>query len=181
MSLAFEYGITLNDYELPVKNPKAHPTDRIPIKNIDLEMSDSYPLFSEYEFIFYTDGSKSDYETSCSVIAIEPMSHNVKANKFKLRKDSSIFQAEAFAILQVLLYLLLTIPVMYSFSDSQSVLKSLQDCHHESSIIQNILLLHRLIYKITNTSISLKWCPGHKDILGNELADFFARKKLRKF
>ena len=79
LSLAFEYGITLNDYELPLKNLIAHPTDRIPIKNIDLEMSDSYPLFSEHEFIFYTDGSKSDYGTGCSVIAIEPMSHNVKA------------------------------------------------------------------------------------------------------
>ena len=171
-----------NDYELPVKNLIAHPTDRIPIKNIDLEISDSYPLFSEHEFIFYTDGSKSDYGTGCSVIAIEPMSHNVKANKFKLRKDNSIFQAEAFAILQVLVYLL-TIPIMklstknvLIFTDSQSVLKSLQDCYHESSMIQNILLLHQLIYKITNTTISLKWCPGHKDILGNELADFFAKK-----
>ena len=65
---------------------------------------------------------------------------------------------------------------MLIFTDSQSVLKSLQDCYHESSIIQNILLLHRLIYKITNTSISLKWCPGHNDILGNELEDFFAKK-----
>ena len=76
LSLAFEYGISLNDYELPVKNLIAHPTDRIPIKNIGLEMSDSYPLFSEHEFIFYTDGSKSDYGTGCSVIAIEPMSHH---------------------------------------------------------------------------------------------------------
>ena len=184
LSLAFEYGISLNDYELPVKNLIAHPTDRIPIKNIDLEMSDSYPLFSEHEFIFYTDGSKSDYGTGCSV---EPMSHNVKANKFKLRKDNSIFQAEAFAILQVLVYLL-TIPIMklstknvLIFTDSKSVLKSLQDCYHESSMIQNILLLHRLIYKITNTSISLKWCPGHKDILGNELADFFAMKSYANF
>ena len=67
------------------------------------------------------------------------------------------------------------------FTDSQSVLKSLQDCYHESSMIQNILLLHRLIYKITNTSISLKWCPGHKDILGNESADFFAKKSYANF
>ena len=52
LSLAFEYGITLSGYELPVKNMIAHPTDRIPIKNIDLELSDSYLLFSEYEFIF---------------------------------------------------------------------------------------------------------------------------------
>ena len=98
LALAFEYGITLNDYELPVKNLIARPTERIPIKNIDLEMSDSYPLFSEHEFIFYTDGSKSDYGTGRSLIAVEPMSHNVKANKIKLRDDNSTFQAFAFAI-----------------------------------------------------------------------------------
>ena len=88
-------------------------------------MRDSYPLFSQHEFIFYTDGSKRDYGAGCSMMAIEPVSHNIKANKFKLRKDNSIFQAEAFAILQVLLYSL-TIPIMklstknvLIFTDSQ--------------------------------------------------------------
>ena len=84
-------------------------------------MSDSYLLFSEHELIFFTDGSKSDCGTGCSVIAIEPMSHNVKANKFKLRKDNAIFQAETIAIFQVLLYLL-TIPIMKLSTITKNVL-----------------------------------------------------------
>ena len=59
------------------------------------------------------------------------------------------------------------------FSDSQSVLTSLKNYNHENSIIQQILQLYKVFGLIL--TISIKWCPGHKGILGNELADYFAK------
>ena len=58
------------------------------------------------------------------------------------------------------------------FSDSQSVLTSLKNYNHENSIFQ-ILQLYKVFSLIL--TISKIWCPGHKGIPLNELADYFAK------
>ena len=172
VNIANSYGINLNDYEIPIKNIDIHPAERIPVNTIDLNQQEDYPLYLANNYIFYTDGSKSELGTGCAFIHTAPNSCDVKVLQFKSREKNTIYQAEAFAILNVLLYLftpVFTIPFsmlqsseILIFSDSQSVLTSLKNYNHENSIIQQILQLYKVFSLIL--TISIKWCPGHKGI-----------------
>ena len=51
---------------------------------------------------------------------------------------------------------------------------SLGNLEHGSQLVQAIYSLYRFLAVFC--SIKLNWCPGHKGILRNELADFFAKQ-----
>ena len=180
-------GIILNDNEIPITNIDIHPAYIIPVNNssdihpayiipvntIDLNQQEDYPLYSANKYLFYTDSSKSDLGTGCAFIHTALNSCDVKVLQFKLHEKNTIYQAETFAILSVLLYLLtIPFPMLQSseilvFSDSQSMLTSLKNYNLENSIIQQILQLYKVFSLIL--TISIKWCPG------NELADYFVK------
>ena len=51
---------------------------------------------------------------------------------------------------------------------------SLSNLEHDSQLVQAIYSLYRFLAVFS--SIKLNWCPGHKGILGIELANFFAKQ-----
>ena len=51
---------------------------------------------------------------------------------------------------------------------------SLGNLEHCSQLVQAIYSLYRFLAVFC--SIELNWCPGHKGIIENELADFFAKQ-----
>ena len=163
VNIANSYGINLNDYEIPIKNIDIHPAERIPVNTIDLNQQEDYPLYSANNYLFYTDGSKSEIGTGCAFIHTVLNSCDVKVLQFKLREKNTIYQAEAFAILNILMYLFtISFSMLQSgeiliLSDSQSVLTSLKNYNHENSIIQQLLQLYKVFSLISAISWSQRY------------------------
>ena len=94
--------------------------------------------------------------------------------------NSSIFTAEAKAIDIALYYIRDQSKkefIIYSDSDSLSVLKSLKDLHHRNPLIQQILK-NIITFQFFSKEIIFCWLPSHINIRGNELADFEAKSAL---
>ena len=111
------------------KNKKTEVESHI-FKNEFLEIKSSY----KHYLSIYTDGSKQDEKVACSVI-----SPNFN-DSIRLSDNSSIFTAEAKAI-DIALYHIKdqSEKQFIIYSDSLSVLKSLNDLHHRNPLIQQIL------------------------------------------
>ena len=132
----------------------------------------------------FTDGSKIHNTTSAGYIIYSSV-HNRSpfAGKVLLSGLNSVFQAEAAAIIQALSHHISsqltpsTTPLSINiFSDSQSVLKSISKNEVRSQTIHSLTkLLHHLGGLHV---INLIWVPGHRQIKGNEEADFLARNQL---
>ena len=119
----------------------------------------------------YTDGSKQDEKVACSVISPD------FTDSIRLPNNSSIFTAEAKAI-DIALYHIRDQPEkqFIIYSDSLSVLKSLEDLHHRNPLIQQSL---KKYYNISvSKEIVFCWLPSHVNIRGNELADLEAKSAL---
>lgn len=91
---------------------------------------------------------------------------------------NSVYQAELVAIRNSLIHLF-TLPIRECFSkiniysDSLSSLNSIDDCEPRNSLVKEIHKYIRFFSKFTE--VQLAWCKGHVKILGNELADYFAK------
>ncbi|GBO14133.1 hypothetical protein AVEN_195268-1 [Araneus ventricosus] len=95
---------------------------------------------NEFNFNYYTDGSKINGRTSCG-IALFRGGEEIKTRSIRLNNDSSVFMAEAYAIkiapLEAQSLNDSTIPV-HIFTDSMSVLKSLEAVNDRFQIITDI-------------------------------------------
>jgi ribonuclease HI len=120
--------------------------------------------------LIYTDGSKSAQGVGAAFYYPE----KDLSQGYALPIESSIFTAEAFAIIIAIKFILQQQHSQYAIlTDSKSVLQALQgNCLTSST--------NWLIYDIKSRlqtganlgkSIKLIWVPGHAEILGNEVAD----------
>jgi len=125
----------------------------------------------------FTDGSKTSEHTGCaSVIYLNKFKKVVILNKLDI--NNSIFQAETSALYISLMYVSYIRINEYEriniFTDSMSLLKSLQNTKRSTNLISITRKLLSLLLK-SGHNINLCWCPSHSDIEGNEVADHYAK------
>ena len=128
--------------------------------------------------LIYTDGSKDGGRVSSAAIIEDEIT------SVRLPKESSIFTAEAKAILLALQYISKSPHINFIIcSDSLSVLRAIKSGKLDHPLIQEILELHTSItYAISDfqKTINYCWLPGHVGIKGNEKADSAAKAALSK-
>lgn len=99
--------------------------------------------------------------------------------QFGLPANTSIFSAEAYAILKALLYVeTQNIHNFIILSDSQSVLKAIQNFINPLTIINRfILLVKRQIHRLRTAGcdFSFIWVKAHVGIVSNETVDLLAK------
>ena len=126
---------------------------------------------SDYQHI-YTDGSKIEEKVDCAYILA---SHH---EKIRFPDGSSVFTAESKGIDMALDYVRnnsLDNEVVI-FSDSLSVLKSLNRTSSKNPKIQNLIEKHHELSK--TKEIIFCWLASHVGIKGNEAADVKAKASL---
>ena len=157
------------------------PTILFDLHNSRKSLPDSYLMkqnfqelqsrLSDYQHI-YTDGSKVEDKVGCAYIS---GSHH---EKIRLPDGSSIFTAESKAIDMALDYVMNNSleNKFVIFSDSLSVLKSLNHTTSKNPKIQNVIEKHHELSK--TKEILFCWLPSHVGIKGNEAADVKAKASL---
>ena len=157
------------------------PTILFDLHNSKKSLSDSHLIkqnfqeiqsrLSDYQHI-YTDGSKVEDKVGCAYIS---GSHH---EKIRLPGGSSIFTAESKAIDMALDYVMNNSldNKFVIFSDSLSVLKSLNHTSSKIPKIQNLIETHHELSK--TKEILFCWLPSHVGIKGNEAADVKAKASL---
>lgn len=122
----------------------------------------------QFEYIVYTDGSKTSNSTTYAVTT----SNNVIFQK-KLNPKSSIYTAEASAVLKAVEYLnevSNNIEKSLIVTDSLSVVEALMNkTKKENETIKKIFVTIK-------DNIYILWCPSHKGIQGNEFVDVAANE-----
>jgi len=122
---------------------------------------------------FYTDSSKLEGHVRGGVY-----SEQLDIRKsFRLPDHCSVFQAEVPAIKEALTCLgniSLQGGLLNIYSDSQAAIKSIYSTNTNSRTIADC---RRSLHEMANQfTISLLWVPGHRDIVGNCIADELARQ-----
>lgn len=127
--------------------------------------------------LIYTDGSKTDSNVSFALFD----STLSRGLGYKLNSNSSIFTAEAVAILAALKHIKHQNQGFKKWlivSDSMSVLKTLQNHKLHAKTSYLIFAIKELWFDLQltgNFSISFMWVPSHIGVIGNERADFLAK------
>jgi len=101
------------------------------------------------------------------------------ALKHKLPAETSIFSAEAWAIYQALILLeSISHTAAAVFSDSRSVLDALSSFSFKPCANYLIPLIRYKYHALIDRGISINfaWVPSHRDVLGNERVDSFAKQ-----
>ena len=130
------------------------------------ELSSKYPDFQH----IYTDGSKDGPNVASACV-----SRNY-TRKCRLPDNASIFTAEIQAINMALDYIKdANLSKVLIFSDSLSVLQSINNCKLDNPLVQDILLR---FHNMRSKHIILCWLPSHTGIKGNEKADIAAKSAL---
>ena len=129
------------------------------------EVMEAFSVFKTEHLGFhyvYTDGSKTEAGVGCAFV------HGQLTHQTKLKKEYSIFTAEAVAVLQAVNYVKVSaINKSIICTDSMSVLLALQsDGNAHPLIVDARDTLHEL-HETDNECIVL-WIPGHCGIPGNE-------------
>ena len=127
--------------------------------------------YMDYKHI-YTDGSKDDMKVGCAVVSDD------FSEIMRIPDGSSIFTAEAKAI-DLALDLIAdceTSNKFIIFSDSLSVLKSLDHTSSKNPQIQKLLEKHHELSELNE--IVYCWIPSHIGIAGNESVDQKAKDSL---
>ena len=130
------------------------------------ELSSEYPDFQH----IYTDGSKDGPNVASACVS---QNHT---RKCRLPDNASIFTAEIQAINMALDYIKdANLSKVLIFSDSLSVLQSINNCKLDNPLVQDILLR---FHNLSSKHIILCWLPSHTGIKGNEKADLAAKSAL---
>ncbi|XP_039306356.1 uncharacterized protein LOC120358019 [Solenopsis invicta] len=131
-------------------------------------------LFKEHTHL-YTDGSKSELSLAVGASVYIPSLN--KAIMHKLPAETSIFSAEAWALLEAIgiieeLHWINSV----IFTDSLSVLQAISQYNHKADNHIIYRLKHKLfLLDKFNFNLTLCWVPAHKGIPGNENADQAAK------
>ncbi|GBL74115.1 hypothetical protein AVEN_224282-1 [Araneus ventricosus] len=166
--------------ELLIANNVNVPPPRVPPWRVrrsfwNIEQS-NVNMNNESNFNYYTDGSKIDGRAGCG-FALFRGGEEIKTLSIRLNNDSSVFMAEAYAIKIALLEAQIlndsTIPV-HIFTDSMSVLKSLEAVNDRFQIITDIKTISE------NLNCSFHWVKAHVGTHGNERADILAKEATYK-
>ena len=175
--LSENYNIVLSKYEKFLSLPSS-PPNLAKEPNVSTSSLPSYPLFQDNVINIYSDGSKTNSGTGCAFVIFHSFSA-IEHGQITLGESNSVYQAELVAILNSL-KCLFSLPVnacfseINVFSDSISSLLSIKDCNTKSSIVREIQKLVKFFTVFTN--LNFYWCKGHTGILGNEMADYFAKE-----
>ena len=126
------------------------------------------------QYNIFTDGSKTTQGTGAGYVIMKGKSQLLLTNSINLRKNASIFRAEATAIQAAAESLTEIInpkiKFIRIFSDSQAVLKALdKDTIKSQTILNTRLALNTLSLQVH--TLSLVWIKAHHGFEGNELAD----------
>ena len=176
LQIAAAYGIDIAKYESTSLQNTIPPYCREKA-SVSTTLLNEYPLFQKSVLNIYTDGSKSDAGTGCAFVVFRP-NMLLEHGQARLGIGNSVYQAELVAIRNSLIHLF-TLPIRECFSkiniysDSLSSLNSIDDCEPKNSLVKEIQKYIRFFSKFTE--VHLAWCKGHVKILGNELADYFAK------
>ena len=128
------------------------------------------------QYTFYTDGSKTKTGTGAGFVMYN-FNQIIYEDYFPLTETTSIFQAEAIAILEASKYLTkrrsLKPKYVKIFSDSRAVLQALDSNDITSSVIRDTInKLNLLGDKVKR--LTLNWIKAHQGHEGNEIADRLA-------
>ena len=192
-SFGLYIALLLESTNINIKNIQKHSFSDIPswcitkpnilfdLHNSKKSLSDSHLMkhnfqelqsrLSDYQHIF-TDGSTIENKVGCAYIL---GSHH---KKIRLPGGSSIFTAESKAIDMALDYVMNN-SLEYKFvifSDSLSVLKSLNHTSSKNLKIQNVIEKHHELSKTKENLFC--WLRSHVGIKGNEAADVKAKASL---
>lgn len=158
------------------------PTDVMPAKQdfelaLDVIINDRELTENEIAQItkgaltYYTDGSKTNEGVGIGITG-----PNIRISA-ALGNAPTIFQAELLAIefcAQECLRKGLNSARIFIASDSQAALKALKSTTYESKIAWNCK--QSLKQLASRNKLTLLWVPGHKGIVGNEIADSLAKE-----
>ncbi len=128
--------------------------------------------------IAYTDGSHNK-STEKTTFAITIPSLEIE-EATTLTKNSSVFTAEAEAInraMELIYHLDDQVAELTIFSDSRSVVQSIESPQKEKHPIINVILITADNLKSSGTKVNLYWTPSHVGIPGNEVADRLASEE----
>lgn len=161
-------GIVTTDYDIPYNITGG--SLNIVIPSLDDWVNDRVDY---YTLNVFTDGSKTLTGTGSAFHCAEL---NIKGY-YRLDDDCSIFQAEVYAIAKAAETISM-LPIyrcdISFFIDSQAALMALRADNIRSKVVSRC---HKELKVLSEQhNIRLCWVPGHKDILGNELADELAKK-----
>ena len=132
-------------------------------------LSSQYPNFQH----ICTDGSKDGPNVASACVS------RTRTQKCRLPDNASIFKAEIQAISMALDIKDANLSKVLIFSDSLSVLQSVNNCKLDYPLVQDILLrFHNMSSNMSSKHIILCWLPSHTGIKGNEKADIAAKSAL---
>jgi ribonuclease HI len=126
----------------------------------------------------YTDGSKMENDHTGAGWAVTYLDYSIAEEFNYLGTQSSVFQAEVFAINAASIWFLQNTQIkskrpVYFFSDSESALKAIKCTKTKSKLVLECKQNLRRLCRIKN--VHLMWIKGHNDSTGNELADMLAK------
>lgn len=122
----------------------------------------------------YTDGSKINNNTGCGIYIPE-----IKIKKaIKIDQNNTIFQAEFYAIIKAIEYLVTINPIQgVIITDSLSVLQYIKNINYNNMTNLAIEFWYNYGQLINNNIIlTILWIPGHIQIKGNDIADKIAKQ-----
>jgi len=155
------------------------PAEAEKIKNSPIPQTALFEIYNELISSctsFYTDASKNDSDDYAGFVTYSPSPHLQLL--YKTYSYSSIFTAEALAILYTLEYILSnSITKSVIFTDSKSVTEALSSINLAHSYNYVVYAIKQKLQEIRSVDheITIVWIPAHTGILGNETADYLAK------
>ena len=174
------------EYEVTIDTPNIDTKTGIKIKkskNIPEEFNKIFHKTLTTTYSIFTDASKKSSTNHTGLTYYAP-STNTK-QQFKTLSQSSIFSAEALAIIMAIHHINSSDKKNATiFRDSLSVLKAIENFNpiKTKNTSHYIMDIKSLLYnsKMKNIKISLIWIPAHCKIPHNEIVDSLAKEAIEK-